>query len=367
MSNISEIFKPYILNSGGYAGGRSAKDISAKTSKVYKLSSNENLMGTSSKVLKVLHDSLHELNIYPDGTPQSLRDALSAFYNNQLSSDQFIIGNGGSEIIDLLIRGFMDEDSECIVSNPCFMPYIMFSQWSGAKIIDVPLLEPDYSLNLEGILSSINTKTRIIFLTSPNNPSGTYIPRSLMDSLIDQVPNDILIVYDEVYYHFADAIDFTTALPYVLKGKNVVGLNSFSKTYGMAGLRLGYAYTTKEIANYISKLCKPFYINSLNIAAGIAALEDQQFVKQSVSIVLKEKQDIYKACDELNITYWPTQANFILMKAPNSESEMVKHLEEQGIMVRSGSGFGAPGCIRVTIGDHEANQAFIHALRNMDS
>lgn len=365
MTDITKYFKSHIYHSGGYKGGKAAETDESSLKKIYKLSSNENLSGTSQKVIEALRRSINDLNIYPDNTPHRLQEALSAHYNDQLNPEQFIIGNGGSEIIDLLIRGFMDEESECIVSQPCFMPYIMFAKWSGGKVIDVPLIQPHFGLDIDGIVAKISDKTRIIFLTTPNNPTGTYIPKTDLETLLAKVPEHILIVIDEVYYHYADAPDYTTALPYVSQYKNILGLNSFSKSYGLAALRLGYAYTSTEIAYYIRKLCKPFYINSLNINAGIAALGDNEFIAKSVSMVHQEKPKFYEALEKLGLSYWPSQANFIMIKAPGGEEEMIQFMENQGIMIRGGHGFGASGHVRVTIGTPEANDAFIDALQMM--
>jgi len=145
------------------------------------------------------------------------------------------------------------------------MPYIMFSKKQGGKVIDIPLLAPDYALNVDEMLAAVTDKTRLIFLTSPNNPTGSYIPKADLDRLIYGLPDHVVVVYDEVYFQYADAPDFTTALPYIKEGKNVIGLNSFSKAYGLAGMRIGYAYSTPRIIKYISQLYKPFLLNTLKL------------------------------------------------------------------------------------------------------
>jgi len=360
MSDRPSIYKPWIAQSAGYSGGKSIDEIQTTAKKIYKLSSNENLLGSSPKAMAAIEASIRDLNIYPDGKPHRLQQALSKFYNGQLTPDQFIIGNGGSEIIDILIRGFVNAGSECIVSNPCFSPYVMFSEWSAAKVVDVPLLAPDYRLDVEGILSAVNERTRIIFLTSPNNPTGTYIRSSEMNQLLEAIPDHIVVVYDEVYYHFADAPDYFTAVDYVAKGHNVIAINSFSKTYGLAALRLGYAYSTPEIARYLDKLCRPFYVNSINIEAGIAALEDVSFVSDTVAHVRSERSRIYEAFKRIGIRFWPSQANFIMIQSPDTSRNLIDHMTNMGIMLRPA--FGTTDCVRITIGTQEANDAMINAL-----
>lgn len=363
MKNINEVFKPYIQSSKGYKGGKAISEVVTKADKIYKLSSNENLLGSSPKAMKAIQDSVHDMNIYPDGMPHRLQAALSEFYDGELAPEQFIIGNGGSEIIDLLIRSLMTEDTEAIVSNPCFSPYLMFSTWTGGSIIDVPLQLPDYSLDVDGILAKVSDKTRIIFCTSPNNPTGTHIAKADFERLLEGVPDHVLVVYDEVYFHFADAPDYVRAVDYVKKGHNIIAINSFSKTYGLAALRLGYAYSTPEITQYILKLGRPFYINSININAGIAALRDTEFVEQTATHVIAERKKLYAAFEKMGIHYWPSQANFVMWNSPTDRDEIIEALIYRGIMTRSA--FGTESGIRVTVGTTEANDAFIAALQEI--
>lgn len=362
MSNIEKYFKAHILGSGGYAGGQSVRGIQTAASKVYNLSANENLLGTSPKAIQAIQKAVVDLNTYPAKTPIALQEALARYYKGALKSANFIIGNGGSELIDMAIRCFMDADSECIVCNPCFMPYPMFGRWSGGKVIDVPLNSTDYSINKETILGAITDKTRVLFLTSPNNPTGTYISKSDLDYLLDRIPKTVLVVYDEVYHHYVQAQDFTTAVSYIAKHENLLAINSFSKIYGLADIRLGYGYASEKLAFYLRKLGKPFYINSLNIAAGIAALEDEAFVGQAVDLVHQEKPKFYAKFEELGIKYWPSEANFIMIKPEIGEDEFVAKMLEQGVMVGRASLFGAPGCVRITIGTEEANAVCLAAM-----
>jgi len=359
------IFKAHLKPSNLYVGGKSRKEIDSGGKKIYKLSSNENLLGSSPKALQAIRANVDNLAEYPDRTDKRLQEALAAFYKNELKVGQFITSNSGSEVLELIIRAFLGEGLEYITTNPMFKPYQMFSDRMAAKQVDIRLLDSDYSLNVEGVLGAINEKTRLIFLTSPNNPTGTYIPKSTLDAFIRQLPDHVILVLDEVYFHFAEAADYTTALPYVLAGKNVIGLNSFSKTYGLAGLRLGYAYTTPELATYLQRLYKPFQVNTLALEAGIAALSDTEFLHKTVTLVKKERLFVYEHLDRLGIKYWKSQANFILIKPEMDAKQLVELLQKEGIMIRPVAGFGAPGCVRVTVGTRAANAAFIGALEKV--
>lgn len=363
--SINRIFKPYVLHSGGYTGGKGIGDVISPVDKVYKLSSNENPLGPSPLATAAIVKNLDSISAYPDGNPKRLYKALSAHYKHQLSDDCFIAANGGSEIIDFVIRGFMGEEHECIVSNPCFMPYIMFSTWSGGKIVDIPLKSPDFSLDIDGILSKVNSRTRLIFLTSPNNPTGTIVKRGQLETLLHEIPEHVLIVYDEVYHHFTDDPNYTIALPYVKAGRNIIGINSFSKAYGLASLRLGYGYTTPEISHYLRKLCKPFLINQLSLEAGIRALSDKDHIEKTIRLIQNEKVYLYKQFSLLKVKYWKTQANFILIKPPVAEKEFVDFMIQRGIMVRPAGSFGAPGHVRVTIGTREANEKCVEAIQSI--
>lgn len=359
---IASIFKPHLQPKEVYTGG---KNIPLSDKKIYKLSSNENPLGASPKAVEALKKAADTIAIYPDQTDIRLREALVNDFNGSLAAEQFLTGNSGSELIDMLLRAFIQEDDEVIFSNPCFLPYSVFSRWYGAKQVDIRLQHPDYALDLNGILNAITSRTKIIFLTSPNNPTGTYIPQAVFEDFLEEIPKNILIVYDEVYRHFADAPDYVTALPYVQAGHNVVGLNSFSKTYGLAGLRVGYGYTTATIARYVRLIHKPFLLPLTAIEAAIGALDDKAFVRRTVATVKEGREFLYQEFEKLQIKYWRSQANFILIDPPLPEMEFTDRLMAQGIMVRPVSQFGAHGKVRITIGDQEANTALVKALKNL--
>ncbi len=366
--DLKKISNPHLKPSNLYVGGLTRDEVIEKIGdkKLYKLSSNENLLGASPKALQAIRDHLDEISEYPDRSDNRLRDALSQYFKNELTPDQFVSGNSGSEVLEFISRAFLGPDTEYIVSNPFFKPYEMFSQKLGATMIDIPLdIDNDYELNVVGILNAITPKTRIIFLTSPNNPTGTYIPRETMQRLLDQLPDHIVVVVDEVYSRYADAPDYSESHVFINQGYPVIALHSFSKLFGLAGLRLGYAYSTLEIAEYLRRLYKPFILGTLAIEAGIAALGDDNFLTDTTTLIKTERQRLYPILDDIGIKYWRSQSNFILMRSKGDPLELQEALLQEGIMVRPSAGFGAPGCIRVTIGTREANDAFVTALRKV--
>lgn len=355
-------FKPYLQAKSNYKGGKSKADIGQTQQKIYKLSSNENALGASPKALAAIQEHLTTISEYPDRTDKRLREALEKFYEGQLTAEQFITTNSGVGNLELIIRGFMEEDSECIYSSPAFGPYKGFPKKIGAKAINIPLIGEDFNLDVKGILNAISDKTRLIFITSPNNPTGTHLPKTQVDELVNNLPDHVILVFDEVYYQFADNQEFIRPLPYVVAGKNVIGVNSFSKAYGLAGLRVGYSYSTPEIATYLQQLRRPFMINTISLEAAIAALDDQAFIEKTVNLIHQEKEFLYKSLDQLGVKYWKTQANFIFIKPSIDAFEFEEKMLQSGIMVRPVAGFGAPDCVRVTIGTREGNEAFLKAL-----
>lgn len=359
---IESIFKPYLESKEVYTGG---KGIPSSNKKTYKLSSNENPLRTSPRAIIKLKEAAERIHMYPDQTDVRLRQALAKDFKNQLGADQFICANGGSEIIDMLLRAFVNVGDEVLYSNPSFLPYSVFSRWYGAKPIDIPLLLPDYSLDLDGIVNAITDKTKIIFLTSPNNPTGTYIPKAILESFLERIPKNIVIVFDEVYRHFKDAKDYVSALSYVKQGHNIVAINSFSKTYGLAGQRVGYCYSTEKIVTYLQQIQKPFLLPYTSIEAAIGALEDQTFIEETVGTVKKGKAYLSKEFQKMGLPFWPTQGNFFLVDPPISEFDFTDKLMEDGIMVRPVSQFGAFGKVRISIGDEEANKALVDALKRI--
>ncbi|MEL7119008.1 MAG: aminotransferase class I/II-fold pyridoxal phosphate-dependent enzyme, partial [Bacteroidota bacterium] len=192
--------------------------------------------------------------------------------------------------------------------------------------------------------------------------TGTYFSKKEIEELIYHLPDHVILVYDEVYYHFTDAEDYTTALPYVLEGKNIIAINSFSKAYGLAALRIGYSYSTPEIATYLRNIRRPFMINTLSMEAAIAALEDTDFIAQSRDFVHQEKAFLYAQFDRLGIQYWKTQANFILVKVPMEANICEHEMLKDGIMVRVANGFPKPNYVRITIGTRKANETVVAAI-----
>jgi histidinol-phosphate aminotransferase len=232
---------------------------------------------------------------------------------------------------------------------------------AGAQMIDVPLLQPDFALDVDGVLKAVNHKTKLVFLNSPNNPTGTIINRKDLQRLLDGLPPNVITVFDEVYFHFNEDPDFCTAQEF-MERYNIIGINSLSKCFGLAGLRVGYMYSHPKIIDYLSGIQRPFQLSSLAIEGAAAALGDKAFMDKTVSLVNGEKKYLYTELDKLGVQYWRSQGNFIMIKPEMDEELFENKMIEYGVMVRPVGNFGASGCVRVTIGDRESNTAYIKAL-----
>ena len=357
-------FKPYLNISSKYKGGKGKSDVQSLIpgKKIYKLSSNENMLGSSPLAVEAIIEATKDLLYYPERTDKNIRLALEDFYKGVIPEDLFLCANSGMELLDMICRAFLNEGENGIACAPAFRAYKLFTKRTGAELINVPLKEGSYELDVDGILDAINEKTRIIFLNSPNNPTGTIIPDSDIRKLLERLSKDIVVVLDEVYFHFNTNEACTTAYTFIKEGFPVIGVNSFSKCFGLAGLRVGYLYSTPEITQYLRGLQRPFQLSHLSMIGAIAALGDDDFIQKTVELVNSEKPKIYAALEELGVQYWKSEANFIMIKPTMPAEEFERAMLMEGVMVRPVENFGAPGCIRVSIGTVEANEAYISAL-----
>ena len=368
MSSSNLRFNPNILKRPLYRGGQSVADArdKANTAKIYKMNSNENMMGPSPAVIQVIQEQARELGDYPQMSDEGLRVALARCYGRSLTPEHFVTSNGGMDMLDMLARAFLSPGDEIVVCRPTYGVYMMFAMLQGVESINVSLAADDFSHDVPGILAAITERTRLVYICNPNNPTGAIMPAADMERLINELPDHVLIVADEVYHHFVSSPDFPDSLGYVLEGKNLFIVHSFSKAYGLAGLRLGAGISTPEIAEYLTRLRKPFHLGSLTMAAGIAALADQEYLQKSIEMVQTAKAYLYEQFGRLGIQYWPSETNFILFKSPIPPSELAEKMNEYGILLRPLDQFwGMPEYARVTIGLPVANEAFITALETI--
>lgn len=325
-----------------------------------KLASNENPLGPSPLALKAIRDALADINRYPDGQCFYLRDALSQ--KLEINTEEVLISNGSNEIIELAVRTFLRPCDEAIMAQPSFAVYPMIVQAAGGKNIIVPL--KDFRHDLQAMASHITDRTRIIFIANPNNPTGTINIKSEMDDFMQSVPQGVLIVVDEAYHEYVISPEYPQSLKYFREGQDILILRTFSKIYGLAGLRIGYGIAKEKILIEMNKVRQPFNVNSIAQGAALAALRDEKHIAASKRINEIGKRYLYEELEVMNFEYVPTEANFIyiILKEENAFS-LYEKLLRQGVIVRP---IGEQE-IRVTIGLPGENKRFIEALKSVIS
>ncbi|ERJ11657.1 histidinol-phosphate transaminase [Haloplasma contractile] len=327
-----------------------------------KLSSNENPFGSSKTISKVLYDSLTNLHVYPDGSCTLLKQTLSKFHN--IDYDQIIVGNGSDEIIDFAIQMMVQPGDEVIMANPSFIKYDLTVKKSEGKSVKVSLND-QYNHDLDQMIQKITDKTKVIFICSPNNPTGTLVNNEDLSKFIERVPSHILIVIDGAYYEYVTNLDQLYSINHVIQKDNVLLLRTFSKIYGLASLRVGYGIANKALIAMLDRVRGPFNVNALAQKGAEAALSDQNHVKRSKELNELGKHYLYKQLEEYGFSYIPTEGNFIMIQLDIDSDSVYKRMLANGIIIRSGNKLGMPNWIRVTIGKMDDNEKFISILKQI--
>jgi histidinol-phosphate aminotransferase len=347
-----------------YVPGTPIEDVQRKygLSHVIKLASNENPLGTSPKALAAIQKALTRLNFYPDSQCYNLRHAMADFL--KVDPEQLVIGNGGDGIITQTCMAYLDQDSEVIVSKSSFPVYDNFTHIMRAKLIKTPL--KDYGLDLEAMADAITDQTRIIFVCNPNNPTGTIVTADELDAFMARVPDRVLVVLDEAYYELVDSDDYPDSMKYIREEReNVMILRTFSKVYGMAGIRLGYAIAMPSVLAPLNRAKEAFAVNLLAQEAGIAALQDQEFLAKTVKMNHDARVWLYEQFERMGLSYVRSHTNFILLHIGPNAGEVQQELLKVGVIVRPCDGYDLCDFLRVTVGSPEQNERFIEALEQI--
>ncbi len=357
-----QFYKPYIQTIHPYQPGKPIKEVERELGlrHVIKLASNENALGPSWKAVRAMRKALREVHLYPEGPCFYLVKRLAEELGVQ--ENQIIIGNGSNEIIEFLVRGFISEGDQVISSETSFLVYPILTQACGAEYVSVPMKDFRYDLN--GILEAITERTKLIFIANPNNPTGTYVTASEVEHFLSRIPKDVIVCFDEAYIDFVEARDFPHTLFYVKSERpNVVILRTFSKSYGLAGLRVGYGLANAELIGYLHKIRQPFNVNSLAQVAATAALDDRFFLWRTKHMASSGRRFLYRRLKKLGLTYLPSQANFVLVDTGQDADKVFEALLREGIIVRSMKAYGLPTWIRVTTGRRSQNAQFYQCLK----
>ncbi|MGE5576700.1 MAG: histidinol-phosphate transaminase [Syntrophothermus sp.] len=357
---IAELARPSIFEIKPYVPGKPIEEVQRELglTDVVKLASNENPLGPAPAAIQALKDHAAGVSFYPDGSCFALKKALAAHLG--IDPDYLIVGNGSDEVIKLLAEAFLSPQDEVIISPPTFGEYAYAAHLMGARVVTVPAI--GFTHDLEAMAGAVTAKTKIIFVCNPNNPTGTYVNRDAVERFMNRIPEDVLVVFDEAYYEYVEAGDFPRTLEYVKQGRNVLVLRTFSKIYGLAGLRVGYGIGRSELVQLVARVREPFNVNLLAQQAAIAALGDAKHISRSREVNHSGKSFLNQRLSAMGFAPLPSQTNFLFVDLRTDAQQLFKAMLKLGVIVRSGDIFGEPTFIRVTIGAQAQNERFIHAL-----
>jgi histidinol-phosphate aminotransferase len=356
---------PNVASLQPYVPGKPIEEVEREygVTDVAKLASNENALGPSPLGLRAAREACGRVHLYPDGSAFYLKKAISERFG--IPVEEIVVGNGSNEIIELLVRTFVLEGEEVLTSAQSFIAYKLAAQAHGRTLMEAPM-KGRFHYDLDAIKKLMSRRTKVVFLANPDNPTGTWFGEKDLVRFLDAAPKDTLVVLDEAYVEFVDASGFQDALALRKKYPNLVVLRTFSKIYGLAGLRLGYALAREELVEYVDRVRAPFNVNAVAQAAGLAALGDEDHVEKSRALVRTERPWLAAWLAALGATVAPSQGNFVFADFPGKPAkDLFEALLREAIIVRPMSGYGFPNAQRITVGTRAENERCVAALRKV--
>ena len=363
--DLEKLINPGILNLKPYEPGKPVEDLERELGikNAIKLASNENPMGPSPLALKAVDNILSGLHRYPDGNALRLKEAISN--ENNVEIEQITVGNGSNDIIEFVVRSFLSTQDSAVFSKHAFAVYPLAVQTVGAQGIEVPA--KDWGHDLSAMNNAIQENTKLIFIANPNNPTGTFVPRDEIISFLDKVSKDVIVLLDQAYFDYASYENNDVDFEFVNEFPNLIISRSFSKAYGLAGFRVGYSVSSREIADYLNRVRQPFNANSLALVAAEAALSDKDHMMRSLKMNSEQKMFLYKGLEDLGYQYIPSAGNFICFDCKQDAEKKYNELLQEGVIVRSMGVYKMPNHLRVTIGLPEENSIFLEKLAKLKS
>lgn len=331
-----------------------------------KLASNENPLGGSPKALMACRESISNIHLYPDGNCHHLKMALASKFN--VDPVGITIGNGSNDVLSLIAQAFLNPSTEALFSQYAFAVYPIVTQAVGAKMVIIAATEDrngqPFGHDLEKMSQSITRQTRVVFIANPNNPTGTWLSYDALFSFMKSVPDEVIVVIDEAYFEYVSEPDYPDSIQWLSLFSNLIITRTFSKAYGLAGLRVGYAFSCPEIADVLNRVRHPFNVNSLAQSAAVAALSDDDFIVKSAALNHDGIQYLSQQFEQLGLSYIPSVGNFICVNV-KSGLTVYDALLHEGIIVRPVDNYQMPEYIRISVGLPEENQKVIHALKKL--
>jgi len=359
---ITDLIKKHLLEVEPYKPGKPIEEVKRELGldEIIKLASNENLFGISPLALKALKKYMNEVNYYPDDSCFYLKKKLAEKHG--VSEDEIIVGNGSVELLYYLVMAFVDRNVSVAYNRGSFPMYHIVSKIANAKLIAPPLKKENLACDPVAIAENLRKDTRIVFLSNPNNPTGTSFSHEEAEYLLKRARKDTLIVFDEAYTHFVESENFPDSFSLYRKYKNLIIIRTLSKAYGLAGLRVGYLIARPEIINALNKVKIPFNVNRLAQIAALHALDDEKFLKKIKESIKKEKKFLYKHFEKLSLFYLKSDTNFIFVKFPMKGEKMFNELLKRGIITRPLPETLFPNSLRITVGRRKDNRKLVKSL-----
>ncbi len=359
--DIKQLVNRGIDDLSPYEPGKPIEDLERELGieNAIKLASNENPMGPSPKIFDSIENVLKETHRYPDGNATRLKSTIARKFN--VTDNQVTIGNGSNDIIEFVARIFLSRNDSAIYSEHAFAVYPLVVKAVGAKGIEVP--SKNFSHDLDLMLESIEESTKLIFIANPNNPTGSFIEYDELIKFLEKVPEHIIVLLDQAYFDYSSFETKDMEFDNLSKFPNLIMSRSFSKAYGLAGFRVGFCVSSKEIADYLNRVRQPFNANSLALFAAEKALEDQDFIDKCLQLNLEQKELLYKELDSFGYDCLPSRANFISFDCKQDSREAFNKLLTEGIIVRSLAVYQMPNYLRVSVGLPEENLSFLEKIK----
>ena len=346
-----------------YQAGKPIEEVERELgiTNIIKLASNENPLGGSPMAIAAAKSALDNIQLYPDASYLQLRTTI-AKYNN-VDVNMITVGNGSENCIEFLIKTFLNTESNAIVDQYCFATIQIQIKAFGAELRKIPSV--NYRHNIDETIKQVDTKTKIIFVVNPNNPTGTYTTHNELVHLLNNVPKNIIIVVDEAYFEYVEASDYPRSLELITQYPNLIISRTFSKVFGLAGLRLGYLITSTTIADLLNRARMPFNVNNCAVAAGIASLEDSDFLARTRKVNTDGLIQVSRGLAQLGIQYTPSVGNFIMVDMCTDALEIYNKILNKGVIVRPLVPYGLPNHLRITIGTYEQNVRLLQVLKEV--
>lgn len=366
MSDFKSLAVPGVQKLNPYIPGKPISELERELGidNIIKLASNENPLGPSPKALAAIDGLLPELALYPDGNGFELKKALSQ--KHQVEMNQITLGNGSNDVLVLLAEAFLSAAHNAIYSQYSFAVYPIAIQAIGATHKMIPALawdsESPLGCDLDAMVAAIDKQTRLIFIANPNNPTGSFLSKQALYQFIRQVPEDVIVVLDEAYLEYSPEAERVDGSLWLKEFPNLVVTRTFSKAYGLAGLRVGYSLSHPDIANVLNRIRQPFNVNTLALKAAEAAINDTDFIQQSMLVNAHGLARLSACCDELELRYVPSKGNFLLVDFQQDAMPIYEHLLHKGIITRPVANYGLPNSLRITIGTEKQMQRLTEIL-----